>query len=634
MNIKKLIIETSESGHGLSSSSVELQLLPFPCCIIDPYRNTIVGKNASFEKLIGSDKELCTASSYFSHHTAELQTFTQAVLTLGGAQTNDLKLSTGNSEPIECLILGSRIHLDTTLGCFFAFLSKEEIVRSHNLREANESFRSGLIEWKRLEALYHQAESLNDLILNSAGDGIFGIDKSGNTTFMNPAASKTLGWDETDLIGQNMHRLIHHHHPDGAFYSPETCPIYQTLTLGKRVVVDNEVFWKKSGDSVPIEYIATPITENNEIEGAVIIFRDITERIESKKSLEQALRKVDELKQRLEQENAYLRDEVRTASNHLTIIGQSAPTKKVIEQIQIVSPTNANVLITGESGTGKELVAQAIHDASDRKDGPLIKVNCAAIPKDLFESEFFGHVKGAFSGATANRTGRFELANGGTLFLDEVGELPLDLQGKLLRAIQEQKYERVGEGITKRTDVRIIAATNRNLRAEAKLGRFRQDLYFRLDVFPIHCHPLRERLEDIPLLANHFIQLACSRFNLPTPTMSDDTVRQLQHYNWPGNARELQNVIERGLILAAGGSLSFDLPTNTGLSNTDEQQPRTVGTLSSVHTIADIQSLERELIMTTLEACEGRISGPFGAAKKLGINSQTLYSRLRKYKLS
>lgn len=174
MNIKKLIIEISESGRGLSSSSVELQLLPFPCCIIDPYRNTIVGKNASFEKLIGSDKELYTASSYFSRHTAELQTFTQAVLTLGGAQTNDLKLSTGNSEPIECLILGSRIQLDTTLGCLFAFLSREEIVRSDNLREANESFRSGLVEWKRLEVLYHQAESLNDLILNSAGDGILG----------------------------------------------------------------------------------------------------------------------------------------------------------------------------------------------------------------------------------------------------------------------------------------------------------------------------------------------------------------------------------------------------------------------------------------------------------------------------
>ncbi|MEK9556485.1 MAG: aminotransferase class I/II-fold pyridoxal phosphate-dependent enzyme, partial [Gammaproteobacteria bacterium] len=420
--------------------------------------------------------------------------------------------------------------------------------------------------------------------------------------------------------------------PDGAFYAPDTCPIYQTLTLGKRVVVDNEVFWKKSGDSVPVEYIATPIADNSGIEGAVIIFRDITERIESKKSLEQALRKVDELKQRLEQENAYLRDEVRTASYHSIIIGQSAPTKKVIEQIQIVGPTNANVLITGESGTGKELVAQAIHDSSDRKDGPLIKVNCAAIPKDLFESEFFGHVKGAFSGATANRTGRFELANGGTLFLDEVGELPIDLQGKLLRAIQEQKYERVGEGVTRRTDVRIIAATNRNLRTEASAGRFREDLYFRLDVFPIHCHPLRERLEDIPLLANHFIQLACARFNLPTPTMSDDTVRQLQHYDWPGNARELQNIIERGVILAAGGSLTFDLPSNNGLSNSHLQQPRTVGTLSSVQTIADIQHLEKELIMTTLEACEGRISGPFGAAKKLGINSQTLYSRLKKYK--
>ena len=201
-----------------------------------------------------------------------------------------------------------------------------------------------------------------------------------------------------------------------------------------------------------------------------------------------------------------------------------------------------------------------------------------------------------------------------------------------MRAIQEQKYERVGEGITRNTDVRIIAATNRNLRTEASAGRFREDLYFRLDVFPIHCHPLRERLEDIPLLANHFIQLACARFNLPTPSLSDEAVRQLQHYDWPGNARELQNVIERGVILAAGSALFFDLPSNNSGANTQHEQPRTVGVLSTVNTIADIQRLEEELVMATLEACEGRISGPFGAAKKLGINSQTLYSRLRKYK--
>ena len=631
MNINKLIIDFNKS-EPRRNSAISLQLLPLPACLIDPLNNRIIIANDGFNKLTGSHQPKSAATDYFIGRVAELSTFTQAILTLGGAQTNDLKISIAGQEQIDCLIFGSRIDLNPTLGCLFVFLSGQEIRKTESIRNANDSIRSGLLEWKRLEALYHQAESLNELILNSAGDGIFGIDKAGNTTFMNPAASKTLGWNETDLFGQNMHRLIHHHHPDGTFYAPENCPIYQTLTLGKRVIIDNEVFWKKSGESVPVEYIATPISSNNEIEGAVIIFRDISERIESKKSLEQALRKVDELKQRLEQENAYLRDEVRTAWNHSIIIGQSAPTKKVLEQIQIVGPTNANVLITGESGTGKELVAQAIHDSSDRKDGPLIKVNCAAIPKDLFESEFFGHVKGAFSGATANRTGRFELANGGTLFLDEVGELPIDLQGKLLRAIQEQKYERVGEGITRNTDVRIIAATNRNLRTEASAGRFREDLYFRLDVFPIHCHPLRERLEDIPLLANHFIQLACARFNLPTPSLSDEAVRQLQHYDWPGNARELQNVIERGVILAAGSALFFDLPSNNSGANTQHEQPRTVGVLSTVNTIADIQRLEEELVIATLETCEGRISGPFGAAKKLGINSQTLYSRLRKYK--
>ena len=630
MNIDKLIIEFDKSiVHPSIASS--LHVLPLPACLIDPLNNRLISANSAFRSLIESQQVKNNATDYFTGQVAELHTLTQAVLTLGGAQTNDLKISIAGQDQIDCLTYGSRVYLNSSVSCLFVFLTKRELEKNQSIKHANDSVRSGLIEWKRLETLYHQAESLNELILNSAGDGIFGIDRAGNTTFMNPAASKTLGWFETDLIGQNMHRLIHHHYPDGTFYAPESCPIYQTLTLGKRVIVDNEVFWKKSGESVPVEYIATPISSNNDIEGAVIIFRDISERIESKRSLEQALRKVDELKRRLEQENAYLRDEVRTAWNHSIIIGQSAPTKKVIEQIQIVGPTNANVLITGESGTGKELVAQAIHDSSDRKEGPLIKVNCAAIPKDLFESEFFGHVKGAFSGATANRIGRFELADGGTLFLDEVGELPLDLQGKLLRAIQEQKYERVGEGVTRRTNVRIIAATNRNLRVEASKGRFREDLYFRLDVFPIHCHPLRERLEDIPPLANYFIQQACSRFNLPAPELSDETVRQLQHYDWPGNARELQNIIERGVILAAGGTLSFDLPSLDHSPSAEKRTATPSIPIQPIESMADIERLEKELVLSTLQECNGRVSGPQGAAKKLGLHPQTLYSRLKKY---
>ena len=223
----------------------------------------------------------------------------------------------------------------------------------------------------------------------------------------------------------------------------------------------------------------------------------------------------------------------------------------MLEQIKVVAPTPASVLLLGESGTGKELVARAIHDHSGRKGKPLVRVNCASVPKDLFESEFFGHVKGAFTGAIKDRVGRFEMANGGTLFLDEVGEIPLDLQAKLLRVLQEGQFEKLGEDKTRTVNVRLIAATNRDLHAEANAGRFRQDLYFRLSVFPIELPPLRERREDIAPLAEYFIGQSAERLGLPAPHLTREHLRQLEHYDWPGNVRELQNVIERATILCA-----------------------------------------------------------------------------------
>lgn len=632
MNIKKLNYQISEIQSG-SAPRPAVHALPVPACLFDPWADRVLEANAGFDALFAHQKCPQTLSACFSGQRPALISFTQAILALGGAETADLKPRTQDADGLDALIRGAVIHDAASPCCLLIVLPTRDVLRAQLQKHADESVRAGLLEWRRLETLYQQAESLNELILNAAGDGIFGIDRQGQTTFMNPAAARTLGFTEADLIGQNMHHLIHHHHADGRLYPADTCPIYQTLKHGQRITVDHEVFWHKSGAAVPVEYIATPILDSDRIEGAVIVFRDITERLESKRALEDALRTVDSYKQRLEHENAYLRDEVRTAWNHSIIIGQSQATLALLEQIAIVAPTAANVLITGESGTGKELVAQAIHDASARKDGPLIKVNCAAIPKDLFESEFFGHVKGAFSGATAHRVGRFELADGGTLFLDEVGEIPIDLQGKLLRALQEQKYERVGEGITRRTNVRIVAATNRNLRQAAQQGLFREDLYFRLDVFPIHCRPLRERLEDIPSLARHFIQHACSRFNLPTPSLSDDTVRTLQHYPWPGNARELQNVMERAVILAQGGRIRVDLPANESQPVSDCPIPPvfTTQARTAIASLEDIAALERTLILETVEACQGRISGPLGAARRLGIPAQTLYSRLKKY---
>jgi transcriptional regulator with GAF, ATPase, and Fis domain len=261
-----------------------------------------------------------------------------------------------------------------------------------------------------------------------------------------------------------------------------------------------------------------------------------------------AFEEIEQLKRRLELENEYLREEISQSQAFGDIVGSSPALQKVLEQIELVATTNANVLILGESGTGKELVARAIHQRSQRRDRPLVKVNCASIPKELFESEFFGHAKGAFTGALRDRIGRFQLADGGTIFLDEVGEIPLDLQNKLLRVLQEREFERVGEETSRRVDVRIIAATNRDLEAESRAGRFREDLYYRLGIFPIQVPPLRDRAADIGLLAAHFVRHFCEQLNLPSRKLTRGDVERLERFDWPGNVRELQNVIERALI--------------------------------------------------------------------------------------
>ncbi|HSG03160.1 MAG TPA: sigma 54-interacting transcriptional regulator [Marinobacterium sp.] len=605
--------------------------LAIPAAILSPGEDRFREFNPAFEALWHESQVPTKPSACFVGQLPELHTFSEAIFSEGAVQTMDLSLSSDGIQRTTCLIQGTQLD-EHSQDCLMVILPQPLIDRIAFLNSADLSARSALLEWKRLESLYHQAESLNELVLTAAGDGIFGVDATGNTTFMNPAASSTLGWSEEDLIGKQMHQLIHHHYANGDLYPVANCPIQQTLISGESAKIDNEVFWTKTGRAVPVEYQVTPMLTSAGVDGAVIVFRDISERLQTQQALEQALRKVDMLKQRLELENEYLRNEVREAGNLTRIIGESVSIKRILEQIEIVAPVDANVLVTGESGTGKELVAQAIHDASSRRHGPLIRVNCAAIPKELFESEFFGHIKGAFSGATSNRVGRFELADGGTLFLDEVGEIPIELQGKLLRALQERKFERVGEGVPRETNVRIIAATNRDLRTEVAKGSFREDLFFRLDVFPIHCSPLRERLEDIPLLAAYFMENACRRFNIPQPIIEDHTLRQLQHYSWPGNARELQNVIERGSILAQGGPLRFTEPVGT------QRPEKSTSPVNSqplaVNSLAEIEALERELIERRVAECEGRVSGPFGAAKVLGMKPQTLYSRLKRYQTS
>jgi formate hydrogenlyase transcriptional activator len=342
------------------------------------------------------------------------------------------------------------------------------------------------------------------------------------------------------------------------------------------------------------------------------------------------------LHQMLERENAYLR-EVVTSTRESTIVGSSDAVTHLKHQIDLVAPTDATVLVSGESGTGKELVAEAIHRRSRRAPRAFIQVNCAAIPRELYESEFFGHVKGAFSGATRDRVGRFEAADGGTLFLDEVGEIPIDLQGKLLRVLQEGTFERIGETRSRQTDVRIVAATNRDLSREVTEGRFRQDLYYRLNVFPIETPPLRDRREDVALIAVHLVAAICGRMQRAPLALGPSELAALEVYDWPGNVRELRNVLERAVITTPPSAAHVVLtpfgapppPKATGEAERRSSTPAPRAVLPE----AEIRRLERDNLVAALEATRGQVFGPGGAADLLGVKPTTLASRLKKLKI-
>ncbi|MCO5168678.1 MAG: sigma 54-interacting transcriptional regulator [Planctomycetes bacterium] len=338
-----------------------------------------------------------------------------------------------------------------------------------------------------------------------------------------------------------------------------------------------------------------------------------------------AFEELEGLRARLQQENELLLEEVARGQAFGEMVGGGPALGAVVRQLDLVAPTDSTVLILGESGTGKELVAQELHRRSHLAGRALIKVNCAAIPRELYESEFFGHVRGAFTGALRDRVGRFERADGGTLFLDEVGEIPLDLQSKLLRVLQEGELERVGDERTRRVKVRVIAATNRDLRREAEAGRFRADLYYRLGVFPIEVPPLRRRLEDVPSLAEHFIEQAARRLGRPRPRLTLADVQRLQAHDWPGNVRELQHVVERAMITSAGGRLTFELPAppEGGEGVRREAQP------ARVLTDAELRRLEADNLRAALRTARGKLYGADGAAALLGLKPTTLASRMK-----
>jgi formate hydrogenlyase transcriptional activator len=334
-----------------------------------------------------------------------------------------------------------------------------------------------------------------------------------------------------------------------------------------------------------------------------------------------AFQEIAALKDKLAAEKIYLEDEIRSDYNFEEIIGEAPALKRALSEVETVARTESTVLIRGETGTGKELIARAIHDLSPRKQRTLVKINCAAIPTGLLESELFGHERGAFTGAIAQKIGRFELADGGTIFLDEVGDIPLDLQAKLLRVLQEQEFERLGATRTTRVDVRVVAATNRNLEEMVAAGTFRNDLYYRLNVFPIALPPLRERRDDIPLLVRYFTQKLARRMNKPIEAIPADAMALLCGYDWPGNVRELENAIERAVILTSGNVLQVPL---AGFRR-GRAQPLASATL---------EATEREAILSALRECGWILGGARGAAARLGLKRTTLQSRMQKLGIS
>lgn len=612
---------------------------PRAMLLIDPINNKILRVNHEATKLFGINSDLLdqqTVTHYFPKCLDKLMNFTQQVFEQESAWSAELHIEV-NQEKVQLEIHARLIEGNVLFSCQDHGISFERHYQS--LKE--EQFKSGLPNWRNNEAIFEEIERQNNLLLTAVGDGIYGVDTRGRATFVNEAAEKIIGYSRGELAGQNIHDVIHHSHSDGSHYQACNCPIFNAIADGGVVHIDNEVFWSKSGEAIPVEYTSTPVRDNGIIIGAVVIFRDISSRKKVQEKLLNALEQVDSLKQRLELENAYLKEELNADFNHHQIIGQSINVKQMVQQIELVGPSQANVLITGESGTGKELIARAIHEVSMRKARPLIRVNCAAIPAELFESEFFGHVKGAFSGAISDRMGRFELADGATIFLDEVGEIPLQLQGKLLRVLQEQQFERVGESKTRTVDVRVISATNQDLQALVKQNKFREDLYFRLNVFPVHSPALHERIEDIPLLVNHFVNKISKQANQQPARVPLTQLQYLQNYHWPGNIRELENIIERQLILAKGNKLNFEfLAKESSVQNWNNLQSIVNQTPENeeLEPIADKlmnakqqKTFERENLIKALKKCRGKVYGDDGAASLLGLKPTTLSSRLKKH---
>lgn len=597
-----------------------------PSLAVDISNDQIVATNRSALELFVTNKlEGESFSELLPNFLGELIVFTNEVEYYQQASTRNITLKKANAEDLKAEIHARHITVREQNYLILHFIDIEAYESRTQSDLISDLHARGLSEWNRAHDFFQEMESQNRLILDAAGEGIYGVDLDGKTTFVNNAAQDILGWTRNDLLGEDIHAKIHHHHPNGDVYHASECPIYHSFRNEHVNRVENEVFWNKDGLPIQVEYVSTPIYDQQKLAGAVVIFRDITERRESERKLTAAMEEIGILKKQLEQENEYLREEIRNVKSHYNIVGNSPAILRTLAQVDLVAPTNSNVLITGEGGTGKALVASAIHQASSRAKRPIVKVNCAGISKEQFESELYGHIRGAFQGAVYDRTGKLEIANGSTLYLHEVSEIPFDLQGKVLKTLQEQSTERLGENRLNKIDTRVIASSTKDLTECIKAGIFREDFYFFLNVFPIECQPLRNRSDDIAELAQHFLTLACKELNIDPPNLTTANLNQLCSYHWPGNTRELKNVVERGAILSRGQKLVLDI--KKAKTNTEVFE-------NEILTEEQLNDFQKKNIINCLKLTKGKVSGQDGAAHMLGIRPTTLYSRIKKFEIS
>ena len=496
----------------------------------------------------------------------------------------------------------------------------KHLKREDGLVQEIKELRDRIVELKEKEVAYKktksaltQSKTRYQTVFESANDAIFLVHEY-RFVECNKKTLEIFGCDRKEqIIGKFFYELSTEYQANGALSKDEGVARARAVAKGKPQIFD----WRHCKlDMTPFD---TEVSLNHiELDGGIYILavvRDISARKHAEARLKKAFQEISQLKKQLELDNIYLREEIKLEHNFEEIIGNSDAIKYSLFRVEQASATDTTVLIQGETGTGKGLFARAIHHASPRKNRPLIVVNCAALPSNLVESELFGHEKGAFTGAAARQIGRFEIAHGATIFLDEIGELSLPLQAKLLRVLQDGEFERIGSAKTLKTDARVITATNRSLEDETQAGRFRKDLWYRLNVFPITIPPLRDRKEDIPMLVSWFVKKFSTRMGKKIQKIPQNVIKTLQDYDWPGNVRELENVLERSVIITQAKKLNLDMPQPSKKINYKDQS---------------LDSVQKKHIKSVLKRTGGRIRGKNGAAEILELKPTTLASKMKK----